>query len=139
VIPMIKWQDKLNTGVEKIDGQHKHLIEICNEAFALTDLDDGIDHYDEILGILNQLAEYTESHFRFEEALMEKANYPNLEHHKMEHYLFMKKVRKMDLSKIDKNQSQALQDIINMLVDWVSSHILNTDMQYVPYIKEKGL
>ncbi len=136
---MIKWQDKLNTHVEKIDEQHRHLIEICNEAFALTNLEDGVDHYDEILGILNELAEYTESHFRFEEDLMEKTNYPGLDHHKMEHYLFMKKIRKMDLTKIDNNQGQALQDIINMLVDWVSSHILDTDMQYVPCFKANGL
>ena len=135
---MIQWQDKLNTGIASIDAQHRHLIEICNDAFALTQLEDGIDHYDEIIAILQNLTEYTQSHFQHDEMLMDKYHYPGLDAHKMEHYLFMKKVAKTDLQKIDKDQNKALQEIINMLVDWVSSHILDTDMQYVSCLQENG-
>ncbi len=136
---MIQWQEKLNTGVDEIDQQHRHLIDVCNKAFALTKLEDGIDHYDEIMEILKELTDYTEYHFSFEEGLMQKFNYDSLDQHKMEHYLFMKKVSKMDLDKIDQNQDQAIGDIINMLVDWVSSHILDTDMKYVKCFKENGM
>lgn len=136
---MITWQDKLNTGVDEIDSQHKHLIEICNNAFALTKLEDGIDHFDEIMDIIKELTAYTEYHFSFEEGLMQKFNYEDIDKHKMEHYLFMRKVSKMDLGKIDKDQNGAIQEIINMLVDWVSSHILDTDMKYVPCFKANGI
>ena len=136
---MIQWQDALNTGIEEIDEQHRNLIAINNKAYGLTQLDDGIDHYDEIVKIIKELTDYTEYHFGFEEKLLTKCKYAELEEQKMEHFFFMKKLSKMDLTKIDQDQEKAVQNILEMLVDWISSHIMTNDMKYVSCLRSNGM
>lgn len=135
----VVWKDEFATGIKEVDEQHKRLIEICASAFEVAELEDGIDHYDQIVAILGELTDYTDYHFTSEEKLMEKVAYPDIDQHKIEHLFFMKKIKKIDLQAIDKDQHQAIIDILNMLVDWVANHILVTDMMYVESFKAKGL
>lgn len=135
---MIEWRPELATGVAQIDEQHQKLVEICSRTFNLVKTKDDIDHYDEIVALINELKDYTHYHFSFEEALLEKFNYPELEQHKMEHYLFLKRIDKMDLGAFDKNQTNSLLELLNMLIDWISSHILDTDMKYAELLKANG-
>jgi len=127
---IFKWKDRLNTGIEVIDNQHKRLFEIGTELYNLTSLDDGIDHYDEIVVVINKLKDYTKYHFDYEEQRLEKLNYSGLHDHKIEHQRFIDKLNEIEAKDIDINQKQIILDIIEFIINWISEHIVGTDFKY---------
>ena len=50
-----KWKEEYCTGIEAIDRQHRHLLEIGSGSSAPAYADDGCDHYDEIMEVLYEL------------------------------------------------------------------------------------
>lgn len=134
---IFKWKDNLNTGVEVIDNQHKRLFEIGNELYNLTILDDGIDHYDEIVMVIDKLKDYTKYHFDFEEGCMEKVGYSDIENHKKEHQRIIDKLNEIESKDIDMNQKQIILDMIEFIISWISGHIVGIDFKYRDLFIEK--
>lgn len=56
---MYKMKDEFKTNIEIIDQQHEKLFEITNEAYMLLTNNFKLDKYDEIVGILESLKDYT--------------------------------------------------------------------------------
>ena len=71
---MYKMKDEFKTNIEIIDQQHEKLFEITNEAYMLLTNNFKLDKYDEIVGILESLKDYTQFHFETEEKYMESIN-----------------------------------------------------------------
>ncbi|WP_058484868.1 bacteriohemerythrin [Defluviitalea phaphyphila] len=131
-----EWKSEYSLDIPEIDAQHKKLFEIGNRAYELATFNDGYDHYDEIMSILNELLEYTKYHFSYEEELMEKYNSNELGTQIIEHKFYVKKIQSFSEEKIDEDQQKAILDILDFLSNWISSHILVSDKKYVPAIKE---
>ncbi len=136
---MIRWKDTYSVNVEEIDNQHKKLFEIGGRLYDLSSLKDDFDHYDEIMDIIGELRDYTIYHFNFEEELLKKNGYEEIENHSIEHDFFVKKLKRIEKKDIDGQQGQTIMEITEFLIDWVSSHILKSDMQYKPYLNSKGV
>ncbi|HHY77212.1 MAG TPA: hemerythrin family protein, partial [Clostridiales bacterium] len=66
----------------------------------------------------------------FEENLMEKYGYPDVDRHKIEHLFLTRKIEKFESQDIDERQSEAINELIRFISDWISGHILKTDMKY---------
>ena len=116
---MYKMKDEFKTNIEIIDQQHEKLFEITNN-FKL-------DKYDEIVGILESLKDYTQFHFETEEKYMESINYKRLFSHKIEHDSFINKLENLDLTHIDSNQDVSIKELLQFLNDWLIDHILQND------------
>lgn len=136
---MFKWKDKFSCKINSIDEQHKKLFEIGARLYDLASLKSDADHYDEIKSILNELMDYTEYHFSYEEELMVKEGYPDFDVHKMEHDFFIKKLRKLEGLDLEKNQQEGILKVVSFVADWIAAHILQTDAGYVPYLTGKGI
>lgn len=132
---IFKWKDNFSTGIEEIDKQHKRLFEIGGEIYNLATLKDGQDHYDEIMTLLSGLKDYTVYHFGFEESLMEKYNFSELDKHKVQHSRFIEKLNELETQDIDARQQKVILDILDFIVNWISSHILGSDLNYKGVIK----
>ncbi len=132
---IFKWKENFSTGIEEIDRQHKRLFEIGGEIYNLAVLKDGQDHYDEIMRLLMNLKDYTVYHFGYEESLMEKYNFSELEKHKEQHKMFVDKLNELELQDIDSRQEKIILDILDFIVNWISSHILGLDINYKGMIK----
>ena len=67
----MKWVQDYNTGIDVIDDQHKRILDFINQ------IDDVSDQKDraQIKQILDNIIDYTQSHFTFEESLQEEAGY----------------------------------------------------------------
>ncbi|MDP1658543.1 MAG: bacteriohemerythrin [Methylotenera sp.] len=92
----------------------------------------GGDH--ETVGlVLDELVDYTVSHFAFEESLQEEADYKFAKPYKAVHDAFINRVAKYQ----EKHQSgeDVVKDIYNMLSTWLISHIKRDDMAYVSEVK----
>jgi len=121
------FSEKYLTGIPLIDGEHETLFEIIGRANDLVKAELLHDKYDEIVGILNELREYTKEHFQDEEEYMENIRYPGLEAQKRAHRIFVSKLEELDLEQIDDNQQEYLEELMEFLFGWLSNHILKSD------------
>jgi hemerythrin len=132
---------KYETGVGFIDSEHETLFSIIREANDLIHAEFLHDKYDEILNILDKLRVYTEQHFYHEEEYMKKISYPKLEAQQRAHNAFIEKLVHIDindLDSIDDNQQQYLIELIDYLLDWLSTHILHSDRLIGKWAKENN-
>lgn len=122
---MIVWTDELVIGVEEIDAQHKSIVDKINELeLALGDRM-ACANLDELLQFLR---DYTNQHFRAEEALMDRIGYPGLAEQREHHDAFSDNVIFFEID-------QKLQDptvcrnILDFLKNWLVTHITSLDMR----------
>ena len=127
---LLTWTQDLNTGIEKIDNEHRKIVDFINQ------LDEIKDNHDQaqVGEVLNGLIEYTATHFYEEEQMMEQAGYPLTEIHKGVHRRFVDKVS--DLATQHANGADTLAEIMHLLENWLFSHIRMNDHGYVPTVEK---
>lgn len=129
------WNDSYKTGINTIDTQHKKLVDLINELHDAMTKGQG----NQALGkILNELVNYTVTHFSTEERLMKQAGYADFDAHKKIHDEFTAQVRAMQQDLVSGRKMMSLQ-VSTFLKDWLSGHILGTDRKYVANMKDKGI
>lgn len=122
---VIQWTKDLNTGIEVLDNQHRRIVDYINQlGAAITGSDRAL-----VGAVLNELVDYTISHFAFEESLQEEAGYQYAKPHKAVHEVFIKRVAKFQ-EKHDAGEDVAPQ-LHAMLSTWLVHHIKRDDMAYV--------
>ncbi|NLM12155.1 MAG: hemerythrin family protein [Epulopiscium sp.] len=134
-----EWKERYSLNIPEIDEQHQKLFEIGHRAFEIAMLNDGYDHYDEIMDIVDELLDYTSYHFDYEEKLFEKYHYSKLLNHCNEHNFYIDKIARISGDKVDADQQKAILNILDFLSEWISNHILISDRQYANEFREKGL
>jgi hemerythrin-like metal-binding protein len=135
IVDLMPWTPKLEISIKSIDEQHKKLVEMINHLHRAMKMKLGSKEAGQIL---NDLAEYTVYHFGYEEKLFEKHEYPEYEEHKKIHVNLVAKV--MEFQEEFKSGKAALSiDLMDFLTDWLKNHIMVTDVQYVPFFKDKGV
>lgn len=134
--------EKYHTGIELVDNEHRRLFEIIHDTNDLIHAELLHDKYDEIMRLLAELRDYTEVHFRDEEALMERIHYPELDAQKRAHTAFVERLVEIDLSELDDmddNQQEYLIDLIQFLAGWLINHILGSDKKIGDYMRKHEL
>ena len=126
------WTDNLNTGIQVIDRQHGRIVEYINRLY---DAQTGGASREEMRMIIDELVDYTLTHFAFEETLMEDADYPSLKSHKEMHEEFARQVS--ELRRRFENEEDTAVELNNLMVTWLFNHILSEDARYVKAVLEK--
>jgi hemerythrin len=134
-----EWKDRYSLNVGEVDRQHKKLFELGGRIYDLSRQSGDNDYYDEIVRLLEELLDYTEYHFKFEESLMTEYKFPFLKEHAKEHLYFVAKIKSISHWDIDAEQRQTLQEMVDFLSEWISSHIILEDRKYATFFKEKGV
>ena len=119
--------EKYLTGIELIDEEHRELFRIINNVHDVLANEFLADKYDEIVRLLEELRTYTKVHFKDEEEYMERIGYDGIEAQKTAHDIFTTRLDKMDLSEIDENQQETLEELMVFLTEWLINHILQMD------------
>ncbi len=123
---LIKWSDKYSVNNFLLDSQHKKLIAIINELHTAMKVARG----NEIMQtIFDELIWYTKEHFRTEEQIMLKFNYPEFKEHKSEHEKLTDQVLKLQKD-YKEGKSLITMDTMNFLKNWLINHIEGTDKKY---------
>ncbi len=130
---LIAWKDEYDTGHPLIDYDHRNLVNLTNTLWR--DVEAGVDNVD-IARTINVLVDYVRQHFEREEALFLASDYPDAENHIQKHREIAKVVA--DLAHLYERDPDSIkaQEIVEFLRRWLTGHILKTDMDYVPYLKE---
>jgi hemerythrin len=126
----MKWDAALETGVERIDNQHK---ELCRLVGMILDKETKIED------TLKFLEAYVVQHFSDEESLQVASKYPELPAHKELHTNFIKVFLELH-SQISRARDAEEKEIAIMslngsVVDWLSSHIMIHDRHFAEWYK----
>lgn len=124
------WTEQLNIGIEVIDQQHRRIVEYINQ---LDDARSNGHPREEIASVINQLVDYTLSHFAFEESMQEEAKYPFIKAHKKVHDLFVQRVSEYQTR--FNNGEDVSKALSSLLVTWLFNHIKRDDADYVETVK----
>jgi hemerythrin len=131
----MEWTPDLSVGVEAIDNQHKELIRRMNVFFQSMEGDDK----QKVLDMLGFLGEYVVAHFRDEEALQVRYNYPGYADHRKMHQEFMKSVGVMTEDIKNKGFTVASKAMVGMtLTNWLTLHIRRADKAVGDYIRSRA-
>jgi hemerythrin-like metal-binding protein len=87
---------------------------------------------------LEELVDYTRTHFKYEEGLMEQNGYPEFESHRAEHERMIAQVDEV-MEAYRQDQDNAMRNAITFLKDWLVNHINGTDQQYSKFLIDKGV
>jgi hemerythrin len=129
----MEWTQTLSVGVEEIDNQHKELIDRVNKFYAAMKT---IEKKDEILKIIQFLEDYVIIHFRDEEALQVKYNFPSYIEHRKIHNAFIADIKRIKKDIEDNGITAATGLVIgSTLSNWLINHISKMDKALGEYIR----
>jgi hemerythrin len=128
--------EQYRLGHKYIDGQHEILFQLFRE---LSEYCKNADYDVDLDIILLSLKTYVETHFRYEEQLMESSGYENMLSHKLEHkaleeQVVDKYVKFSILTNEDEMMVFAL-DMKGFLLNWLLEHIAVTDKVFCKTLK----
>lgn len=128
-----EWTNDLESGHRVIDAQHKALFAAMNRFFEAISQGKGNA---EIEKTLRFLIDYTEEHFRDEEALQKRYNFPDAGRHRYAHQQFSKKVLALAARFESEGPSESLLWEIYVTVgDWLLHHIKSDDFVLAAFIR----
>ena len=131
---LMTWNKNYSVGVQTLDGQHTGLFEILNDLHAAMMKGQA----QSLTGpLLRKLLEYTNTHFKAEEAMMAGTKYPGLADHKIKHRDLVKQVEDY-VARYEKGEITLNLHLLNFLRDWLTNHIQKVDKEYGPWLNERG-
>ncbi|MBF0455897.1 MAG: bacteriohemerythrin [Magnetococcales bacterium] len=129
--------EQYQLGHESIDGQHEILFQLYDE---LSECCKNREFRLEIELILLSLKTYIGTHFRFEERLMESADYPDSVAHKAAHHALelqvLEKISEFSTLQSDEAFKTFAFDLKTFLYDWLIDHISHTDRAFCRVLKK---
>ena len=132
---IIEWTDDLSVGIKSIDDEHKELIRLINKLGEAMDK----GHGNQVIhSILDELVEYTMTHFAHEEEYLKKYNYPDFDKHQIEHELLYNKVSDLN-EDLDDGDPNVVFAVFDFLDTWIKTHIQKVDKMYSKFLIEKGV
>ncbi|MBR0567427.1 bacteriohemerythrin [Azoarcus sp. L1K30] len=125
----ITWTPDLDTGITVIDQQHMRIVDYINTLESAN-----IGGIKDVVGrTLDELVDYTVSHFAFEESLQEEAGYQFCKPHRKVHELFIRRINEY-VGRFRAGEDIA-SELHTLLSAWLINHIRRDDADYVAAVK----
>ena len=131
----MEWYDSYCIGDEKIDSQHKNLVEMISR---LQESLPGEGVKQETANTLKFLVQYARQHFADEEELMKRISFEEYDQHKLQHKKFIMQVTNMLLDIKKRKQVNSL-ELFDFLMEWLFNHIKNEDKKIGRALAESNL
>ena len=129
----IEWSEKLATGNNHIDNQHKELILRFNTLLAACNQRKGKE---EVHDLLLFLGDYVKTHFSMEETLQQRHNYPHYPAHKEEHEGFIRDLQRLEEQlKVEGASFPLVIQTNQTMVNWLIKHINGMDKEMAVYLR----
>ncbi|MBI3447175.1 MAG: hemerythrin family protein [Magnetospirillum sp.] len=128
----IAWGESFGVGNALLDSDHRILFDLLAQLHDATDT--GQSH-DVVGSVISALAEYTEHHFRREEALLAAAAFPELEAHKGLHRELEARVHDISRRYHAGERAALNESMMELLKKWLTEHIQVTDKSYRPWVE----
>lgn|SRR5512135_2112522 len=129
---LLEWNDSYSVGNVLLDAHHRVFFEMLKEFQSLKNKNDR----DALQQRIEFLIEYAAMHFGAEERLMLKANFPDFKAHKAIHDEFAKQALSIKKSFEQSPDSVSGDEVLKLMQNWLVSHIMDSDKQYLPYVQK---
>lgn len=124
---LFDWRNEYDTGYAAIDTQHRGLLAIIRELHQA--FKEG-KAFVQMQKVFNKLIDYTQTHFVFEESVMQANGYAGIENHKLKHKKLIEAVKEYE-TKFNDGDLGVSQEMIEFLRSWLMTHIMSEDKAYV--------
>ncbi len=129
------WNESLMLGLPSIDQQHQKLVGLIN---ALHDAMIARQGQQALGTILEELVDYTSTHFGYEEGLLAKHGYRDMAEHVVVHRQLATRV--IEFRDQFRNGRIAMSaSVLEFLQQWLTKHICETDARYVRHLRARGV
>jgi hemerythrin len=130
---LFAWKDTYSIGVAEIDTQHRRLFSLADELHSAMN---GGKAKAIMEQVLENLINYTKTHFAAEERLMLRCNYPEYQLHKAKHDEMTNKVLQLQHD-FQTGKAMVTIEVMQFLSKWLRLHIGESDRKYVPFVAGK--
>lgn len=130
---LITWTNNYSVNIKDMDEQHQNLVQLINGFYDALQTDTELETAPHLL---DGLVEYTKTHFKKEEALLKKYQFPEYEAHKTEHDDFANKIHDA-YKQFHGGDKSVIGKIALMTSGWLMDHIVMKDKKYGTYINNK--
>jgi len=125
------WKESFAVGDPLIDGQHKAFF---REIAAVADaLDHGAGR-EEVIAFYRSFYAGLKSHFRDEEAVLARIDFPELEEHRAEHEALLASVSAVEGMLLTSQDIEHWRFIVKRLFVALVEHLAGADMRFKPYL-----
>jgi hemerythrin len=134
----ISWREELAIGNQRIDEQHRELLQRFDMLLAACRRGEGRA---ELAKLLDFLDEYVVKHFGDEEQLQQTSGFPDFQSHQLQHLGFVKRLADLKASIRAEGEVQ-LDHVLTtnkLLLDWLVQHISTRDREVGRFLNEKGI
>jgi hemerythrin-like metal-binding protein len=118
------------TGVEEIDRQHRSMV----DGFRF--LRTAVRRHEQDVKELRRILGEVEAHFSWEEAQMEKTEYPDKNRHSKDHYAQLSNLKDL-LKYVDEGHEQLDEDFFLACLGWTERHIRSLDADFVQFLTDR--
>jgi len=125
-MPLLNWRAEYSVNQEVLDSHHKQLFSLLNTVYenVMNSLE-----VCSVLPLIDELMEYTRSHFTMEEQHMRDNGYQEIDAHISKHREFTHTIEAIK-SHYHGNNLEAAQELMVVLGEWLLQHVLKEDMKY---------
>ena len=134
-MPLVTWDETYSVKVKACDTEHQKLFSLLN---ALHDAMKTGQARGVIASTLLELEKYTQTHFRAEETLMERAQDSKLAEHRAEHHKFIGQIKEFK-AELGEGRSDNSIKVVTFLKDWLAHHIKQVDKMYSETMNAHGI
>ena len=128
---MIALSKDMETGVDKIDTQHRELVDRINDVLAMGEKSISKEVTKKTL---DMLGDYIVKHFNDEEALQKQSGYPKYDLHREQHQFYFNEFQKLKNEFIENGHSMKFTlDLNNSIIGWIVKHIRSVDLEFGKY------
>ena len=129
----LKWNENYSVHIPEIDNEHKQILYYINDLYDAHHA--GKDH-EALDTILDNLIDYTNTHFKHEEDLFEKFGYENANAHIEEHKALKQQIISFQ-KEFRENNVELTNEVFLFLQLWLANHIQESDKDYEPFLRDK--
>ena len=137
---LVTWDDNYSTGILLIDNQHMELIRLTNELFDACR--GGNDKAESVFKeIIPHMVDYASFHFKTEQELMERIQYPDCKNHLLQHDELIRDILAA-AKDFDEGKKFVPNRFSRTLKTWILGHVAVYDKAYALFAqdqKRKGL
>ncbi len=132
----LSWEKSWEIGVEVIDNDHKHLVDLLNK------LNRARNEGSEAI-ILNslfvELVQYAKGHFEREEDVFKQYNWSEYEYHKFLHEGLVSMILEKGNRFLKEGSTEEFgTEMLEFLTKWIVNHILEEDLKFKEFLNEEG-
>lgn len=131
---VLVWNPEWETGVARIDAQHRELFHRLD---ALVEAVPEPDFVDRAPVLLPHLLDYVETHFQDEEAAMEATDYTWIEAHRARHADLREKAGAL-AAQLAEDPAGLTEPMMSWFMEWLIHHIDGEDRRLARHLRKHG-